>query len=78
VEGEPAAKRGKLDNKKQVYRTPDGGHHVGLADRPGPANGEPLLEPLVRDGEVVRDFSVDTASERALADAERVGFGDGK
>ena len=78
VEGEPAAKRGKLDGKKQVYRTPDGGHHVGLADRPGPADGEPLLEPLVRDGEVVRDFSVGAASDRALADADRVGFGDGK
>jgi nicotinate phosphoribosyltransferase len=78
VEGEPAAKRGKLDGRKQVYRTPDGGHHVGLADRPGPADGEPLLEPLVSDGEVVRDFSVAAASQRALADAGRVGFGDGK
>ncbi|MFT4881955.1 MAG: nicotinate phosphoribosyltransferase [Natronomonas sp.] len=78
VDGEPAAKRGKLDGTKQVYRTPDGGHHVGRADRAGPADGEPLLEPLVRDGRVVREFDIDTASERALADAERVGFGDGK
>ena len=78
LEGEPAAKRGKLDGKKQVYRTADGGHHVGLADREGPAGGEPMLEPLVRDGEVVREFSVTAASERALAEAEAVGFGDGK
>ena len=78
VDGEPAAKRGKLDGTKQVYRTPDGGHHVGLADRPGPANGEPLLEPLIQDGRVVREFGIDAASERALADAARVGFGDGK
>ena len=28
VEGEPAAKRGKLDGRKAVYRTPDGAHHV--------------------------------------------------
>jgi nicotinate phosphoribosyltransferase len=74
VEGEPAAKRGKLTGKKAVYRTPDGGHHVGLADRAGPADGEALLEPLVRDGEVVRQFDLDAATERAAADADRVGF----
>jgi nicotinate phosphoribosyltransferase len=72
VEGAPAAKRGKLSGAKQVYRTDDGGHHVALADRA--AEGEPLLEPLIRDGEVVREFDVDAAAERALADAERVGF----
>jgi len=75
VDGDPAAKRGKLDGVKQVYRTPEGGHHVGLADREGPAGGEGLLEPLVRDGEAVRGFDVADASERALADADRVGFG---
>jgi nicotinate phosphoribosyltransferase len=35
-----------------------------------------LLEPLLRDGEVVREFDVDAAAERALADAATVGFGD--
>jgi len=75
VDGEPAAKRGKLSGIKQAYRTTDGGHHVGLADREGPADGEPLLEPLIRDGEVVREFDLDAAAERALADAEAVGFG---
>jgi nicotinate phosphoribosyltransferase len=76
VEGEPAAKRGKLSGAKQAYRTPDGGHQVGLADRAGPEGGEPLLEPLIRDGEVVREFDVDAAAERALADAATVGFGE--
>jgi len=76
VDGEPAAKRGKLTGKKAVYRTADGGHHVGLADRAGPDDGEALLEPLVRDGEVVRAFDLDAASERAAADAERTGFAD--
>jgi len=57
-----------------VYRTAEGGHHVGLRERDGSAGGEALLEPLVRDGEVVREFDVDAAAERALADAERVGF----
>jgi nicotinate phosphoribosyltransferase len=74
VEGEPAAKRGKLSGAKQVYRTDDGGHHVGLADRDGPADGDPLLDPLVEDGEIVREFDVDAAAERAQADAELVDF----
>ncbi|RXK47281.1 nicotinate phosphoribosyltransferase [Halorientalis pallida] len=75
VEGEPAAKRGKLSGTKQVYRTPDGGHHVGLADREGPDDGEPLLEPLLEDGEIVREFEIEAAGQRALEDAERVGLG---
>lgn len=74
VEGDPAAKRGKLSGAKQVYRTPEGGHHVGLADRPGPEDGEPLLKPLIEDGTVVREFDIDDASRRALRDAEQTGF----
>ncbi|MDR9429735.1 MAG: nicotinate phosphoribosyltransferase [Natronomonas sp.] len=76
LEGEPTAKRGKLSGVKSVYRTPDGGHHVELADAEAPAEGTPLLEPLVRDGEVVAEFDVDAAAERAMAEAELVGFGE--
>jgi nicotinate phosphoribosyltransferase len=76
VEGEPAAKRGKLSGAKQVYRTPDGGHAIRPADADPPADDEPLLEPLIEDGEVVRSFDLDAAAERALDDAEAVGFGD--
>ncbi|SDK44272.1 nicotinate phosphoribosyltransferase [Natronorubrum texcoconense] len=74
LEGESVSKRGKLSGVKEVYRTAAGGHHVALADREGPEDGEALLEPLVRDGEIVREFDLDDASERCLADAERVGF----
>ena len=74
VDGEPISKRGKLSGVKDVYRTPDGGHHVTLADRDGPDAGESLLEPLVRDGEIVREFDLEAATERCLADAEAVGF----
>jgi nicotinate phosphoribosyltransferase len=74
VDGDPAAKRGKLSGAKQAYRTPDGGHHVGLADREPPAEAEPLLEPLIRDGEVVREFDLEAATERALADAAATDF----
>ena len=74
LEGEPAAKRGKLGGEKQVYRTPDGAHRSVRADQEAPDGGESLLEPLIRGGEIVREFDIDGAAERALEDAERVGF----
>ncbi|WP_227375310.1 nicotinate phosphoribosyltransferase [Haladaptatus halobius] len=74
VDGEPVAKRGKLSGKKQAYRTADGGHHVGLARHD--AEGEPLLQPLLRDGELVREFAVADAARRAGDDAAAVGFED--
>ncbi|MFB6092217.1 MAG: nicotinate phosphoribosyltransferase [Haloquadratum sp.] len=76
VDGEPAAKRGKLTGAKQVYRTPDGGHHVGLRDRAGPADGEALLRPLLRDGDVVDDvdLDLDAATARAARDADLCGY----
>ncbi|QLD89806.1 nicotinate phosphoribosyltransferase [Natronomonas salina] len=74
VDGEPISKKGKLPGVKEVYRTPDGGHHVALADEDGPEDGEALLEPLVRDGEIVAEFDLDASAERAVADADRVGF----
>ena len=75
-EGAPAAKRGKLPGQKAVYRADDGRHVVRLADEDAPEGSDDLLEPLVRDGEVVREFDVDAAAERATEDAARVGFGE--
>jgi nicotinate phosphoribosyltransferase len=74
VAGEPVGKRGKLPGVKEVYRTPAGGHHVARQGAAGPGDAEALLAPLVRDGEVVREFELAAAAERALTDAERVGF----
>ncbi|QLK25093.1 nicotinate phosphoribosyltransferase [Natrinema zhouii] len=74
IEGKPISKRGKLSGVKEVYRTADGGHHVALADREEPSDGELLLEPLVRDGEIIREFELADATDRCLADAEAVGF----
>jgi nicotinate phosphoribosyltransferase len=80
VDGKPAAKRGKLSGAKQAFRTDDGGHLVALADADPPADAEPLLRPVLRDGEVVDDADLDpdldAVAERALADAAAVGFGD--
>ncbi|WP_266074761.1 nicotinate phosphoribosyltransferase [Haladaptatus caseinilyticus] len=72
IDGEPVAKRGKLSGRKQVYRTTDGDHHIGLARHD--ADGEPLLQPLIRDGTIVREFDVDTAARRARDDSSMVGF----
>jgi nicotinate phosphoribosyltransferase len=72
VDGEPAAKRGKLSGTKQVYRTPDGAHHVALTDRSGPTDGTPLLEPMIEDGERLWEFDLDAAIERAAAEMELV------
>ena len=78
VDGEAIAKRGKLSGVKSVYRTPDGGHHVGHRDGDAPADGEPLFEPLIRDGDVVEafDLSLSGATERADSDASLVSFGE--
>jgi nicotinate phosphoribosyltransferase len=74
VEGEPVGKRGKLAGVKEVYRTAAGGHHVARRGESVPADAESLTEALVRDGEVVREFDLSAAADRALTDAERVGF----
>jgi len=68
IEGEPISKRGKLSGVKEVYRTSDGGHHVGLRGHEGPEGGEALFEPLVRDGEVVRESEWEDARERLRED----------
>ena len=77
VDGDAIAKRGKLSGVKSVYRTADGGHHVGHRAGDAPADAEPLLQPLIRDGDVVDDFdlSLSRAAERADRDASLVGFG---
>ena len=78
VDGEPISKRGKLSGDKDVYRTADGRHHVTPAHRTiDDAEGkgfEPLLKPLIRDGNIVREFDIDAAATRAREDADAVGF----
>ena len=76
VDGEPIAKRGKLSGVKSVYRTDDGGHHIGLRSGEPPADSESLLEPLIRDGERVAEFelSLAAATARTARDAPLVGM----
>jgi nicotinate phosphoribosyltransferase len=72
VDGKPAAKRGKLSGTKQVYRTPEGDHAVAMSETE--VAGDALLEPVIKDGDVLAQFDIDTARERCTVDAERVGF----
>lgn len=77
VNGEDLSKRGKLAGVKNVYRTDDGEHLVVPETRAtdGELDRTALLQPLLRDGELVRDeFSIDQAAQRVKYDAEAVGF----
>jgi nicotinate phosphoribosyltransferase len=78
IDGTAGAKRGKLGGVKEVYRTPDGEHLIRRRDDPAPDDGEALLEPLIRGGELVDgvDLGIDAAAARAEADAELCGYGD--
>lgn len=69
VEDELAGKRGKKSGRKQVYR--DGMEDtVALEGQEG--SGEALLEPIVKNGEIVADFSVNEARERCSNDAQQL------
>lgn len=74
VEGEPTAKRGKLPGVKEVYRTVDGEHLIRPRDDSAPSGADALMEPLLRDGDPVGPFELDSAIDRAESDAERIGF----
>lgn len=53
IDGRPVLKlstgKESAPGRKQAWRGPDG-DVLGLRDEPGPANAEPLLEPVMRDG----------------------------
>lgn len=76
IDGQPISKRGKLAGVKNVYRMPSNGddHDEHIATTTELLNLNELMEPLIREGEVVRDFDFETAIQRCEADAEGVGF----
>ena len=61
VDGEARSKRGVKSGSKRVYRDGLEDHVVPVGET---APGEPLLRPLVEDGDVVVEFSLDEARER--------------
>ncbi|MCD6368028.1 MAG: nicotinate phosphoribosyltransferase [Candidatus Aenigmarchaeota archaeon] len=68
VDGEPRAKFGNFSGAKQVYRKDF--HHkdiVTLSKNPKPMGYNGLLKPLIKDGEIVRDFEdVEIIRKRTL------------
>lgn len=71
-DGTLVSKRGKFSDVKEVYR--DGGEHVVQRASKQPPNKEAdaLLEPLIKHGEIVRDFGVESAADLARTDAQTV------
>lgn len=66
-EGTPCAKRGKLGGRKQVYRKPGTlDDRVLLESEEPPVGYEPLLKPVLKEGEIVMRFSLSEARERVL------------
>jgi nicotinate phosphoribosyltransferase len=79
VEGRPAAKRGKYGGKKQVYRdwntledkiVLDLGNKDGNKDKK--VDGEPLLRPIIKDGKIVKEFSLNDARSLLLRELDMI------
>ena len=68
LDGEPISKRGKLSGVKEAYRSAAGEHLVARRDAPAPAGAEALLEPVIRNGEIVRSFALEEAIELTRSD----------
>jgi nicotinate phosphoribosyltransferase len=73
VDGEPIAKRGKYSGVKEVYRTPTAEHQVISAEKEVPATWTNLMEPLIRDGEIVREISLENSSRTLSNQLEIIG-----
>lgn len=81
VDGEPISKRGKLPGVKNVYRRNtrsigDGEHIVKSQGEATRESDRDLLQPLLREGNIVQEFDIDAAAERAWTDSKCVGFQD--
>lgn len=70
VDGTPISKRGKLSGPKQVYRLPSGEHRIRSTSAEASSSENPLLEPLLEDGDIVRAFDLDRAIERAHSERD--------
>lgn len=67
VDGEPISKRGKRSGVKAVYRDDAGEIVIKPKSESVPDGYTPLLEPLIRDGEIVRDSSINAVAARTAA-----------
>ncbi len=62
VEGEPAAKRGEKSWKKQIYRKE---MEDTLSLENDKQEGEPMLKPIIENGEIIAEFPIEKARERS-------------
>ncbi len=68
-DGTPVTKRGKLPGIKSVRR--DQGEHV---IEPSNSVDEGMFEKVIEDGQILREFSIDSAANQARNDANEVAF----
>ncbi len=66
IEGEPKAKRGKRSGVKQVYEVDGGKHEMLPLSRKPPGGGNPLLEPFINNGVIVKRPDMQEARQRVL------------
>jgi len=66
IEGMPKAKRGKRSGVKQVYMMPDGGHRMLPAMQKAPTGGKSLIEPFIKNGNIVKECDMQEARKRVL------------
>lgn len=72
TDSDSIAKRGKYSGVKEVYRTPDGEHKVVPQSEAVPDSWETLYEPLIRDGEIVRDVTLESSRETLATEMDEV------
>lgn len=72
-EGIPCAKRGKYGGKKQVYRNWDlMEDEIKPVSYEKPKDKEPLLAPVIKNGEIVTDFSLERARKKVLWQLKKI------
>lgn len=72
-EGVPCAKRGKYGGRKQVYRNWDNlKDEIKLESEQEPKNRKPLLLPVIKNGKIITDFSLQQSREKVLGQLEKI------
>jgi len=72
VDGEDIAKRGKFSGVKEVTQTDNGNHRI-IAESSTPDMWDSLYEPLIRDGDVVREITIEKSQNNLKESIDRVG-----
>ena len=72
-EGIPCAKRGKFGGRKQVYRDWNSlEDEIKLESDKKPKGKEKLLQPVIKNGKIVTEFSLKLARERVISQLKKI------